>query len=95
MTEREKLIGILATATTEGLSRKSRVETEKLADYLVSEGVKVRDIAEWETERDLVRCSICHLEAPVYTVRQAFGTTIMRRRRTSFCPNCGAKMIGG
>ena len=95
MTDREGLIGILSNATIDNHNLDTRVNVEKLTDYLVSEGVAVRPKAEWVKEYGFSLCSICHSPAPTYYVRVGIGDTHLRSRQTGFCPNCGAKMIGG
>lgn len=95
MTDRERIIGILSDAKIGKHSLETRIEMEKLTDYLISEGVVVRPIAEWVTEYGFSQCSLCHSPAPNYYVKLGFGDTQLRSRRTDFCPHCGAKMIGG
>ena len=62
MTEKNRnaLIGILTLATMEGHSLKTRVEVEKLADYLLSEGVVVEvKRGVWYKMYRQYQCSSC------------------------------------
>ena len=95
MADRNEIIGILSNAKIENHSLTSRIAIEKLANYLISEGVELRPRAEWVTEYGFSQCSICHSPAPNYYVKLGIGDTQLRSRRTDFCPHCGAKMIGG
>lgn len=43
---RNRLLGILILATMEGHSLNTRLDVEKLADYLLSEGITLNEIEE-------------------------------------------------
>ena len=83
MTNREKLIEVLRVL----IFHHELVDpTEALADYLLDNGVVVREKGEWERViptksaakwSNKVACSVCHRGAYV---------------RYNFCPNCGADM---
>lgn len=89
MNDRNSLMDLLR-----GYSIDTEVDLEYVVDHLISEGVEIRPRAVWETENGHTTCSVCHYPSPIYTVKVGFGTTQMRAGKPSFCPHCGAKMIG-
>ena len=92
MTDREKLIEVLRVL----IFHHELVDpTEALADYLLDNGVVVREKGEWATEEEVVYrygsfikrkyCTGCN-ESPKFD--RETGKYIL----TKFCPNCGADM---
>jgi hypothetical protein len=101
MTDREKLIELLRVPIYPHLDADP---AEVVADYLLDNGVVVREKGEWEDGK----CSNCHEEAlstswdePVYdydweeNLRYSHTEKHTEYHLTSFCPNCGADMRKG
>ena len=99
MDVREKLVEILG----EFLLWPSKMKNvwmpqgiEKLADYLISNGVTVQSCGYWISLTDCanagVYCSVCHKK--VYKEDYAYCNR-KNKLRSSYCPHCGAKMDGG
>ena len=84
MTDREKLIEILRVP----ISPHELVDPiEAVADYLLDNGVVVREKGEWKrVDHDgswhVDKCSICHRRIHYVDYDQPY----------QFCPNCGADM---
>lgn len=89
MTDREKLITLIQTAVNGCSSYWARM----IADYLIANGVVVREKGEWKPVKYNAHCSCgksygtYHYECQVchrVSYAQPYGL--------NFCPNCGADM---
>jgi hypothetical protein len=99
MTDRDRLIELVANADIHDsyecrlCTRKDiscvRCDAEKLADYLLANGVIVQKQGKWKIKRDdcdfeYMMCSCCKEEF--------FPEGCVVEITPNFCPNCGAKM---
>ena len=66
---------------------------EKIADYLIANGVTAQGCGHWVSLTDCanagVYCSVCHKK--VYKEDYAYCSR-KNKLRSSYCPHCGAKM---
>lgn len=88
MTDREKLIEILRKPI---FPHELVDPTEAVADYLLDNGVTVREPGEWiwHEEEFKYECSACNCR---FDYNHTFGIFDHGFEYGSFCPNCGAKM---
>ena len=102
MTDREKLIAILAnnaTCVTLGIDgcdvcphkHVADCYTAALVDHLIANGVVVREKGEWVMRGGKRYCPVCKKRACVTRDSEDFWYTV----GTDFCPNCGADMRKG
>lgn len=88
MTDREKLIELLLAGMGFTDNKQLLIPTSELyhlADYLISNGVVVRDKGEWIAVDGRAECSQCHNE-------KSGGSQPEWYKFMSFCPDCGADM---
>lgn len=97
MDVRENLVEILKQAPFEGKVLDEWWWEEKIriiADYLIDHGVTVQERGNWVTLTDYsnegVYCSVCHKK--VYRHDYALCSR-KNKLRSSYCPNCGSKMM--
>lgn len=99
MTDREKLIELIQNA----VSGCAKHWAEIIADYLIANGVVIREKGEWNNGE----CANCHEEAPYtswdepiydYDWEESLQYSHTERHKeyhlTNFCPNCGSDMRG-
>ena len=73
---------------------------ERLIDYLIANGVTVRERGRWEDEyggkyaNPRYRCPACKERALYKFERDVLGNWKEKQALTDFCPNCGADMRG-
>lgn len=93
MNDREKLIALIENAKRAMKSENLSCNIARngfVADFLIANGVVVREKGEWEITRDdydneLMRCPVCHAE-----MYDSENDTV--DSTPNFCPNCGADM---
>ena len=89
MDVREKLVKLLAPTSL------NFEEAAYLADYLVKNGVTVKECGYWVSLTDCanagVYCSVCNKK--VYKEDYAWCNR-KNKLRSDYCPHCGAKMDG-
>lgn len=66
---------------------------EEFADYLLANGVTIRERGEWVRQDGHRKCSKCGKSAPYWQTGTVFATTYVQAK-TDFCPHCGADMRG-
>ena len=86
MTDRERLIEILRKPI---FPHELADQTEAVADYLLDNGIVIREKGDWHYEEDeygtYFECTICGCQNQNYDADEG---------RTDFCPWCGADMRG-
>ena len=89
--QRERLIEIIKAADDYTLSL-----DDELADYLISNGVVVREKGEWvEKQRaHYFKCDKCKCPIPYKFGWRLYNGVVENKRFYNFCPNCGADMRG-
>lgn len=95
MTQKEKLIELLWDNHNDhpGAFSGMTDDFEHEADYLIANGVIVRDKGEWfpigDCANEGVYCSVCGKKVYKYDYAKSVSGNKMQ---SNFCPNCGADM---
>lgn len=85
MTDREKLYELIDSVDIMNIPTENF--RHSLADYLISNGVTVREKGEWITDGRRTECSQCHN-------KKSGGSQPEWYKFMEFCPDCGADMRG-
>lgn len=91
MTDREKLLEIL----NKPIFPHDAVDPlEAVADYLLDNGVIVREKGEWvEMQRGhYFKCDKCRCPIPYKFGWRLYNGVVENKRFYNYCPNCGADM---
>ena len=95
MNDREKLVELLGHLEYHYCQSHS-IMRENVVDYLISNGVTIREPGEWETDKEDIEwgnalkrkhCSRCGKRPHFDKEKREFVLS-------DFCPNCGAPMKG-
>lgn len=94
MCDRERLIELICACGDDALNKHIPLTADKMADYLIANGVTVQKHGRWISEK----CNhkpyrIKNPEKWVIYKCSACGYS-NGRKQTNFCPNCGVYMKG-
>ena len=92
MSNREKLIELIGKYIREFTGNDIQCT---LADYLIANGVVIREKGEWEIYWDNDYLQYCHKCSKCQSNAPTKPETIHDEILTDFCPNCGSDMRGG